>query len=138
MTTDSKFDVSAAFVSEADVIETDKASAAFKAIFNSRDDEGQIEEEHHRVYCNLTNDKIDAAFNGNQEGVKTLVRDHHLPMVNTERRHLWKTILDKRMTEGRGFPDASLVGQNMYEDTIQSCFGTKGRPKTIEISLHKC
>ena len=126
MTTDRKFDVRAAFVSEEDVVETDKASAAFKAMFNSREEEGRYEEEHHRVYCNLTNDKIDAAFNGSQEAVKTLVRDHPLPIANTERRHLWKTILDKRLTEGRGFPDASLVGQDMYEDTIQSCFGTKG------------
>ena len=70
--------------------------------------------------------QIDAAFSGGQETVKTLVRVQHLPMVNPERRHLWKTILDKRMTEARGFPDATLVDKDMYEDTVQSCFGTKG------------
>ena len=81
--------------------------------------------------------QINEAFSGSQETVKTLVRANYLPMVNAERRHLWKTVLDKRMTEARGFPDASLVTKDTYEDTVQSCFGTEGKRPSylVQISI---
>ena len=72
---------------------------------------------------------MDGAFANSQDtgAVKALVRLHHLPVLKPERKTLWKAILDKRMDEKRGFPDAPVNHKEMYDDTLVSCFGAKGK-----------
>ena len=76
---------------------------------------------------------MDGALANRQDpgAVKALVRLHHLPVLKPERKTLWKAILDKTMDEKRGFPDASVNGKEMYDDTLVSCFGAKGKSNSV-------
>jgi len=131
-----------AFVSD-DAVDIAKAIPALLALSNStRDEGGGLDDDFHgnnsddsrpnsnQSSCVITKEQMDGAFANSQDtgAVKALVRLHHLPVLKPERKTLWKAILDKRMDEKRGFPDASVNHKEMYDDTLVSCFGAKDLP----------
>jgi len=131
-----------AFVTEEDVVDLGKALPTLREADEARDDLG-VNDEYNvnnsnddisRTNPNSTSipskEQIETSVSSDtgQDVVKTLVRTNHLPALKPMRRYLWQAILDRRMTETRGFPDASLAGRDAYEETIVSCFGSTGLP----------
>ena len=104
-----------------------KYLSSFQHHDNSTTDTSVAVEDCDDDYNFISGDQIDEALaeDRDQNQVKLLVRTFNLSVLRPERRLLWKAIFS-RMTDARGFGDAILSNEDLFNETLVSCFGTTG------------